>query len=319
MGAVSVLLLLLFASTVSSYTDESINLLVRSSSTSLRRRYCIELARLPNARGVNITGFEWRTPYFASSLVNACNITDLQTALPSSFARNSMLVLYEHGCKMTEHAWNVEQQFGKQMSLMILTNRTDMRYSLTYNNTAMPVSILTLIFLQSDFVKMKDAYRNLDKVEFSIDFPPRLTRRFRPAILLMFLLVLIVLVCGNQWALDEFKKKVKGQPSTRTRPISRVNSTAPLDDSAAPSTISKQDGTETKETTEEEEEPAVIPMTYCLIVVILCFAIGWLLLIYYFPKVMIYILQGLSWSLNLTRTSRLSSLQPCFVSVHSPH
>ena len=33
-------------------------------------------------------------------------------------------------------------------------------------------------------------------------------------------------------------------------------------------------------------------MPYCVIVVILCFAVGWLLLIYYFPKVMIYILQG---------------------------
>ena len=48
---------------------------------------------------------------------------------------------------MTEHAWNVEQQYGKEISLMILTNRTNTHYELTYNTTTMPVSIPVLNFL----------------------------------------------------------------------------------------------------------------------------------------------------------------------------
>src|ERR1700722_12273827 len=114
MAATIIFLLLLFSTAVNSYTDYAINLLVRSPSNT--RRYCVELAKLPNNHTVNITGFGWYTPFIASSSVNACNITDLSTTFPSGFDPRTILILYEHQCKMTEHAWNVEQQFGKEIS-----------------------------------------------------------------------------------------------------------------------------------------------------------------------------------------------------------
>jgi hypothetical protein len=280
-----VFLLLLFFPIVHSYTDESINLIVRPISTSNIRRYCIELAKLPNNNTVNITDFGWHLPYLSSRSVNACNISDLNSSLPSSFSSNKILILYEHECKMTEHAWNVEKQFGKGISLMIITNRTNTRYELTYNITTMPVSIPVLIFWEDDFNKMIKTYDNLNNIELSIDYPPDTTRKFRPAILLMFLLVFIVLICGNFWAADEFKDKINHQNLDTNSQLSGSN-TAPLTNQRTRSEIIAKRNSVTS------NELAIVPMTYCVIVLMICFAVGWILLLYYFPKVMIVILQG---------------------------
>jgi hypothetical protein len=283
--------LLLFPPIVHTYTDESINLLVRSSSTSAITRYCIELAKLPNDRIVNITNFGWHIPYLSSPSVNACNISDLNNSLPSSFSSNTILILYEHECKMTEHAWNVEQQFGSGISLMIITNRTNTRYELTYNITTMPVTIPVLIFWENDFIQMSNKYKNLSSIELSIDYPPDAARKFRPAVLLMFLLVFIILLCGNFWAADEFKSKIKNQRIDTDYQMSNMNPPPITNEDPLSHMIAKRNSITPSETS-QKTEPAIIPITYCMIALIICFAVGWLLLLYYFPKVMIYILQG---------------------------
>ena len=276
------------------YTDDSINLLVRTEPTSFVRRFCIELAKLPNDRIVNITSFGWYKPYLSSAAVNACNTTDLQDSLPVSFEPKTILILHEHNCKMTEHAWNVESLFGPNISLMIVSKRENTRYSLTYNITAMPVTITTMIFNEKDFVKMNQIYSNLSKVQLSIDYPPEVSRKFRPATLLMFLLVFLVLLAGNFWAADEFKRLIEEKQVVSTSMGSNstlIPTIQPASSSANTQMISKLNSV-TSEESKDHREPAVIPMTYCLIVFIFCFAVGWLLLIFYFPKVMIYVLQG---------------------------
>jgi len=287
---------------VISSTDDSINLLVRSSTNSTIRRYCVELAKLPNGHTINITNFGWHNPYIASPSVNACNTTDLEHYLPITFPLNTILILYEHQCKMTEHAWNIQWKYGENISLMILTNRTNTHYELTYNTTTMPVSIPVLIFWLNDFNKMNKTYNNnISHIEISISYPLDLPKKFRPAILLMFLLVLFILISGNFWAADEFVRKIKNRninthsesPTSNTSPISNdyhdllVNHTH--DERIIPNT---NQNTLQADKSPKNNEPAIIYMPYCVIGVILCFAIGWLLLIYYFPKVMIYILQG---------------------------
>jgi len=284
-----------------SSTDDSINLLVRSSINSTIRRYCVELAKLPNGHTVNITNFDWHNPYIASQSVNACNITDLKNSLPKTFALKTLLILYEHQCKMTEHAWNVEQQYKENISLMILTNRTNTHYELTYNTTIMPVSIPVLIFWQKNFDKINKTYDNINYIEISIDYPLELPRKFRPAVLLMFLLVFIILLCGNFWAADEFIRKIKNL-NLNTHSESTSSTTTPIsNDYREPSTYDNHDGiiipisnpnTPKENQPPSNSEPAIIYMPYCVIAIILCFAVGWLLLIFYFPKVMIYILQG---------------------------
>jgi len=284
-----------------SSTDDSINLLVRSSINSTIRRYCAELAKLPNGHTVNITNFSWHNPYIASQSVNACNITDLKNSLPKTFALKTLLILYEHQCKMTEHAWNVEQQYKENISLMILTNRTNIHYELTYNTTTMPVSIPVLIFLQNDFNKINKTYDNISSIQISIDYPLELPRKFRPAVLLMFLLVLVILLSGNFWAADEFKRKIKNpnldthseSPSTTTGPISNDDQGSSINNNSDSIIIPISNrNTPKQHKLPSNNEPGIIHMPYCVIPVILCFAVGWLLLIYYFPKVMIYILQG---------------------------
>jgi hypothetical protein len=283
--------LLLLPSIVHSYTEESINLLVRSSTTSKISRYCIELAKLPNNRIINITNFGWHTPYLSSPSVNACNISDLNNSLPSSFSSNTILILYEHECKMTEHAWNVQNQFGDRISLMIITNRINTRYELTYNTTVMPVTIPVLIFSINDFIQMNKKYSNFNSIELSIDYPPDASRKFHPAVLLMFLLVFIILICGNFWAADEFKNKINNENMDINNQLIKFN-TRPLTNERPSCQIIPKRNSVTPSETSQYEEPAVIPVTYCLIVLIICFAVGWLLLLFYFPKVMIYILQG---------------------------
>ena len=290
--------LLLFPLMVHGYTDGSINLLVRSSATSDVRRYCIELATLPNNRSVNITTFGWRTPYLSSSLVNACNISDLNQSLPNSFSSNTILILYEHGCTFTEHSWNVEQLFGSQISLMIITNRTNTRYELIYNTTTMPVTIPVLIFWDNDFLKMTAKY-DLNSTELSIDYPLDLSRKFRPAILLMFLLVLLILLAGNFWAADEFKSKIKNKVTDASSHTSSSHRSSITDERPFSPIITKRNSISPSEIS-QKMEPAVMPMTCCLIVLIIFFAVGWLLLLYYFPTVMIHILQGKDEKLSRT-------------------
>ena len=289
-----VVLLLLLPIMVDSYTSGAINLLVRTSTTSDIQRYCIELAKLPNGLVVNTSTFGWRIPYLASPSVNACDVTNLNTSLPSSFSSNTILIVYEHNCKMTEHAWNVQQQFGPNISLMIITNRTDTQYDLSYNTTAMPVSIPVLIFWQDDFNRMTTKYgTSLSSVELSIADPPDLTKTFRPAIILMFLLVFVVLICGNFWAADEFKSKLKIEEHQEpNNHLSIIDTSTTTIEEPSPEIITKQNSTVHREEMPEKSEPAILPMTYCVIVLIIFFAVGWLLLLYYFPTVMIYILQG---------------------------
>ncbi len=284
-------LLLLFPLMVQSYTQGAINLLVRSSTTSNIDRYCIELAKLPNGRVVDITTFGWHIPYLALPSVNACNISDLNNSLPNSFSSNNILIVYEHDCKMTEHAWNVEEQFGSEISLMIITNRTNTQYDLSYNTTTMPVSIPVLVFWKNDFHKMTKTYGNLNSVELSIANPPDLSKTFRPAIILMFLLVFVVLIGGNFWAADEFKSKIKTEDTNINNQLPNFNSSTITNEEPPSEIITKQNSIVPNEIS-QETEPAIIPMTYCVIILIICFAVGWLLLLYYFPNVMIYILQG---------------------------
>lgn len=298
MTVIILFFLFLLSPIVHSYTEDSINLLVRSPTTSDIQRYCIELARLPNNRTINVTAFDWHRPYVSSPSVNACNISDLNSSLPNSFPSNTILIVYEHDCKMTEHAWNVESKFGSGISLMIITNRTNTNYELTYNITTMPVTIPVLIFWTNDFIKMNNKYSNISSIELSIDYPPDVSRKFRPAILLMFLLVFIVLICGNFWAADEFKYRVNNEyfeadshisnsNTTTERPVSEI-----ITDERSLSRAPHKRNSITSSEMSQQKEPAVIPVTYCVVVLIICFAVGWLLLLYYFPKVMIYVLQG---------------------------
>lgn len=283
-----ILLIGLFICVQASTDDESVNLIVRYLNES--RRYCVEIAQLPNGRAVNVTGFGWHTPYIAAPSVNGCNITDLKNSLPSFFPKETILVIQEHDCKMTQHAWNVEEIFGSEIALMVVTKRANTRFSLTYNVTAMPVSIATLIFYNDDFIQMNKTYQNLSETEFSIVYAPEISRKFRPATLLMFLLVFLVLLAGNFWAADEFKRLIQEQRVTRLDTGERI---VPIVHQSVPSSTQpiKSDSVSPDQTS-EHSEPPIIPMTYCLIAFILCFAVGWLLLIFYFPKVMIYILQG---------------------------
>lgn len=291
--------LLLFPLMVHGYTDGSINLLVRSVGASHIHRYCIELAQLPNEKTVDVPTFGWRKPYLSSPSINACNISTLNQSFPQNLSSNTMLILYEHQCKITEQAWHVEKVFGSRIALMIITDRTNTQYELIYNVTEMPVSIPVVVFWSHDFSKLTARYSDLNSVEFSIAYPPDLAATFRPAVLLMFVLVFFILLCGNLWAADEFKKLIKKEdtdtsaseltPSPPSRKYERRNSQMMIRrNSAAPSEKS------------EKAKPAVIPMTYCIIAVILCVAVGCLLLLFYFPTVMIYILQGNYSSVNCT-------------------
>jgi hypothetical protein len=294
--------LLVFCPTVLSYTDEAINLLVRPLSTSDIRRYCVELAILPNGRTINVTNFSWRTPYLSSS-VNGCDQSDLNNLLPSSFPSNTMLIIYEHECTMTEQAWNVENKFGPQISLMVITQRKDAQYELTYNTTAMPVSIPVVVFLEDDFNKMSTRYNNLNNIQLSIDYPPIVPKKFRPSVLLMFLLVLVVLLAGNFWAADVFKRKRNDHNTNTTNQSTEVsnetgsgyknirrNSIVPFIVTST-ETVTDRNSNEPEETSEKNDS-ALVPINCCIILITICFAVGWLLLLYFFPKVMIYVLQG---------------------------
>ena len=318
------LLLLLSSSLVFAYTDDSINLLVRSSSVT--RRYCVELAQLPNGRTVNITGFAWRRPYLASASVNACNVTDLETFLPRTFPPNTLLVLQQKECKMTEHAWHVEKVFGNETSLMILSNQSDVSYSLTWNSTAMPVSIPVLVFWQKDFDRLNRSFNEkLDQLEVSIAPPLKLPRKFRPAVLLMFLLVFLILIAGNSWAADEFRRKIvhfdrhhRSLASASSTPSERANaSEIPVETiNNHSNSVDQSDDRKAK-----NEEPALLSIPYCMIAVLLAFAVGWLLLVYYFPKVMIYILQGERKKrpgVDFSLEKNFSLLQDSFVSLRFP-
>ncbi|CAF1102251.1 unnamed protein product [Rotaria sp. Silwood1] len=307
MVTIILLYCLLFFPTVFSYTDESINLLIRSTlSTSNMHRYCIELAKLPNNRTVDIKNFGWHSPYLSSPSVNACNISSLNESLPNTLPSNTTLIIYEHECKMTEHAWNIEKYYlGQQISLMIIINRTNTRYELSYNATLMPVTIPVLIFWRNDFIKMNNKYENLNNIELSIDYPFMMIRKFRPAILLMFLLVLFILLCGNFWAADEFKNKIRKQNLDTNHELSDLNTTSLTNERSISKILTKQNSITPNETS-ENNEPAVLPMTCCAIILIICFAVGWLLLLYYFPKVMIYILQV------IFCIGAFSSLTSCF-------
>ena len=286
--------LLLLPLIVHGYTDGSINLLVRSIGGSNVQRYCIELAQLPNGKTIDLPTFGWRKPVLSSPSIDACNASNLVQAFPQNLSSNTMLILYEHQCTITEQSWNVERSFGSRISLMIITERTNTQYELTYNATTMPVSIPVVVFWSIDFAKLTTRNSDFNSVEFSIDNPPDTSSTFRPAILLMFLLVLIILICGNFWAADEFKKRIKQEDGNASESSSTANS--------SPRTLRRYErrGSEmmirrnSVAPTEklEKPEPAVIPMTYCIIGVIICSAVGWLLLLFYFPTVMIYILQG---------------------------
>jgi hypothetical protein len=305
------------------YSDESINLLVRSSSESNIRRYCVDLAKLPNDHIINVTGFGWHNPYIASSSVNACNITDLNHSFPDPLPLHTLLILYEHECKITEHAWNVEQHFGEDISLMIISNRTNTHYELTYNTTAMPVAIPVLVFWQNDLDKINKIYNNnLTNIQISIDYPLVLPKKFRPAVLLMFILVFVILLGGNCWASDEFIRKIKNHnlhsqtetSSCNTSPISTALHDSISNNNQDEAIIPKPNPLKTNEIP-KNSEPAIIYIPYCIIAVILCFAVGWLLLIFYFPKVMIYVLQG---KYILLRSSNKVSLESVGYKIFGP-
>ena len=300
MAVIIVFLLMVLFQMVIGYSDYAINLLVRSPTEPTTRRYCVELAKLPNDHVVNITDFGWHVPYLTLPSVNACNTSDLVN-IPRTFLSNTILILYEHQCKMTEQSWNVEKQFGQNISLMILTNRTNTRYELTYNTTDMPVSIPVLIFWQNDFNKMSTTYHNISNVEISISYPLNSPRKFRSATLLMFLLVLLILLSGNFWAADQFIRKTKDHnkntqnesTSLEISPASNEFQDSKTYDNANQTTIpgANKNTTDTNKAS-ENTDPAIIYLPYCIIALILCFAVGWLLLIYYFPKIMVYVLQG---------------------------
>lgn len=285
-----IFLLLSLILCVAGYTDEAINLIARSKSSSNTHRYCVELAKLPNNRTVDIQHFGWYTPYQLLS-VNACDVSNLQNSSSQPLPSYTMIIIYENECKITEHAWNIEKTFGKNVSLMIITDRTNTGYELTYNETTMPVTIPVLVIWKNDFVKMNNAYDNLNNIELSIDFPLIMPKKFRPAILIMFLLVLIILLAGNFWAGDEFKKRVEEHQKKVNYELSDVNTTSSSDDRIRSENRTKKNSVSPNQA-QEHNEPAVIPITCCVIIFIISFAVGWLLLLYYFPKVMIYIIQG---------------------------
>ncbi|CAF0972651.1 unnamed protein product [Adineta ricciae] len=296
--------LLLCCPFVQTYTDGAINLLVRSSTSSEYYRYCIELAKLPNGQTVNVSDFGWYNPYLVSSTVDACNAASLNTSLPNTLSSRTMLIIYEHGCTMTEQAWNVEQLYG-QIALMIITDRQDTSYELTYNTTTMPVSIPVMMFLDSDFDHLKNRFEDLNSIQLSIDYPVDVGRKFRPAVLLMFLLVLVVLLCGNFWAGDEFKRIMKERDSDNCSQLSSANSSPRVDETAPVQVITKENSPRPNEDL-EEKKLAILPMTCCFIILMIFFAVGWLLLLYYFPQVMIYVLQA------MFCISAFSSLIRCF-------
>lgn len=289
--------IVLFLQIVIGYADNSVNLLVRSSNDTNVRRYCVALAKLPNGRTVNVTNFGWHFPYIASPSVNACNITDLADSLPRAFPERTVLIVYEHLCKITVHAWNVETLYGQNISLMILTNRTNTNYELSYNTTTMPVSITVLVFVQNDFNSVNKTYKNIENVEMSIDYAPILPRKFRPSVLLLFVLVLLILICGNLWAADEFIRKVQTINADNRSLSSNLNTTPatsdvqdnPIQEVTRPKSNAKNLDLNKMPS---NSEPPVIYMSCYFIIFLLCFAVGWLLLIFYFPRVMIYILQG---------------------------
>jgi hypothetical protein len=212
---------------------------------------------------------------------------------------------------MTEHAWHVQNQFGLNISLMILTNRTNTHYELTYNTTVMDVSIPVLIFGQNDFNKINKTYNNISDIQISITYPLEMPKKFRPVVLLMFVLVLFILLSGNFWAADEFVRKIQNRivniqsetTSSNITPISNEYPESSTTNNSEQTTIPKPHETTPTNKTPRNNEPAIIYMPYCIIALILCFAVGWLLLIYYFPKVMIYVLQG-----NTHKLKKFSSL-----------
>ena len=303
-------------------TEDSINLLVRSSVNSTVRRYCIELAALPNGHVIDIPAFGWHQPYLASSSVNACNISSLAEYLPASFPDRTLLILTEHQCKITEHAWHVEQRYKENISLMILTNRTNVHYELTYNTTAMPVAIPVLIFWLNDFYRVNQTYGNINELQMSISYPLVMPKKFRPSILLMFVLVFLILLGGNLWAADEFVRKIQKHhkytrnlstnsnatttTTTIQQPDSPINNNGQSTALATTTTTENTNNQRTKSTS-SNNDPAFFSIHCCSIILLLVFAVGWLLLIYYFPKVMIYVLQV------MFCIGAFSSMSTCFV------
>ena len=76
-------------------------------------------------------------------------------------------------------------------------------------------------------------------IELSIDYPPEIPKKFRPAVLLMFLLVLFILICGNFWAADEFKRKIKNR-NIDTQSESTSSNTSPISNDYQDSSINNQ-------------------------------------------------------------------------------
>ncbi|UJR33186.1 hypothetical protein I4U23_020641 [Adineta vaga] len=319
MVMLTVFFLILFSTSVIGDSDDSINLLVRLSTDSTVRRYCADLAKLPNGRTINVTGFGWHNPYIASAAVNACNVTDIDNSLPATLSSDTILILYEHQCKMTEHAWHIETKYKHNISLMIITNRTNTHYELSYNSTAMPVSIPVLIMEQNNFNKVNKTYKDLNNIQLSINYPPEIPNKFRPAILLMFLLVFLILIAGNYWAADEFKRKVANRVLSSRSESDSTNTPQSYSEyqefvANRHDEIIAQNSASSADKIPRNNEPAIIYMPYCIIAMILCFAVGWLLLIYYFPKVMIYVLQAMfcigAFSSLTSCLDRLSYLAP---------
>jgi hypothetical protein len=306
------LILFMFSQLANGYTDESINLLVRSVDTARIHRYCIEPTHLSNGRRVNISRFGWRTPFIASAVVDPCNISHLQQSLPSSLPANTMLILHEHNCRITRQVSNVQATFGRNLSLIIISERTNTRYTLTSTLSDTSVTIPTFILWKKDFQRMNDFYGNLSNtIELSVGYPPIMLKRFRPATLLMFVLVFVVLLVGNHWAADQFRRCKTEQHVNDASTLANSSSTVNQSDSSQ--IISKTDAVTSNESS-DDLEPAIIPMTYCIVVFILLFAVTWLLLIYYFPNIMIYVLQSNS---SFCRTFR--KRDRCLSSSHVLH
>ncbi|CAF4806465.1 unnamed protein product, partial [Rotaria magnacalcarata] len=74
-------------------------------------------------------------------------------------------------------------------------------------------------------MKLNNKYRHLTDIELSIAFPPDIMKTFRPGVLLMFLLILIILLFGNFWAADEFKNKLKDHNKNIDQELSNINAT----------------------------------------------------------------------------------------------
>jgi len=108
----------------------------------------------------------------------------------------------------------------------------------------------------------------------------------------------------NFWAADEFIRKIKNRnintpsesTSSNTSPISNDYQDSPTnndrDDIPIPIPRTNQN-TPKENKSPKNTEPAILYIPYCVIAVLLCFAVGWLLLMYYFPKVMIHVLQAM--------------------------